>query len=342
MKIYILNLLFSFFFFSILGWILEVSYRSVRDKRFINPGLLKGPYLIIYGTGALILMGVVSLFQGSHVLTRVLVYFLATTGLELISGLIARFFFHAHLWDYSDQRFNFRGHICLKFSIYWILIAFAFEYFILPPYQCLLTHLSPLAKGGFSTITFLIMFVDFLAVSINSFLHMTPEEKVFSEAQFINSARPLLELPEIERLSQYKHHRGKTRLDHVKEVAYLSFLWGKRFSLDCDAIIRGALLHDLFYYDWLREGPRLHGFRHPGISLKNARRITPLSKKEEDIIKKHMWPLTIVPPRYMESLVVSLVDTFCSVRDYMSIKRYGKTEPVETTDTDSKTAVWKR
>jgi uncharacterized protein len=100
-------------------------------------------------------------------------------------------------------------------------------------------------------------------------------------------------------------------------VAWLSFLWGKRLSLDCRAIVRGALLHDLFFYDWLREGPRLHGFRHPNISLKNARKVTFLSRKEEDIIKKHMWPLTIIPPFYKESLIVSLVDTFCSTRDYI-------------------------
>jgi uncharacterized protein len=96
-------------------------------------------------------------------------------------------------------------------------------------------------------------------------------------------------------------------------------------SLDCDSIVRGALLHDLFFYDWLREGPRFHGFRHPNIALRNARQITHLSKMEEDIIKRHMWPLTIVPPRYAESLVVCLVDTICSTRDYLIVKTHSKT-----------------
>jgi uncharacterized protein len=168
------------------------------------------------------------------------------------------------------------------------------------------------------------MLMDFLTVSLNHFLSLTPKEKTLLETQFVNTARPLLELPEVAKLSQCNHHRGKTRLEHVKEVAYLSFLWGKRLSLDCDAIVRGALLHDLFYYDWLHEGPRLHGFRHHNIALRNARKITPLTEKEADIIKKHMWPLTVVPPRYMESLVVSLVDTFCSARDYLNVKKQDK------------------
>ncbi len=113
-------------------------------------------------------------------------------------------------------------------------------------------------------------------------------------------------------------------MDHVEEVACLSFRWGKRLSLDTRAIIRGALLHDLFYYDWLHDGPRLHGFRHHTIALENARSITGLTEKEADIIKKHMWPLTVIPPRYMESLVVSLVDTFCSARDYLRVKKQDK------------------
>ncbi|WP_435549340.1 putative ABC transporter permease [Desulfobacterium sp. N47] len=325
MKTDILSILFSFSFFSILGWMLEVSYRSFRDKQFVNPGLLKGPYLILYGTGALILMGAVSLFQESHLITKALAYFAVTTGLELISGFIARYFFHVRLWDYSDQRFHYKGHISLKFSIYWILLAFAFEYLISPPYQGILNQLAPVVKGVFAAVTLSIMLVDFLTVSIRSFLSLTPEEKTAMETQFINMANPLIEHPEVAKLSQYEHHRGKTRLEHVKEVAYISFLWGKRLSLDCDSITRGALLHDLFFYDWLREGPRLHGFRHHNIALKNARKITPLTEKEEDIIKKHMWPLTVVPPRYMESLVVSLVDTFCSARDYLRVKNHDKT-----------------
>ncbi len=324
MKTDILSILFSFSFFSILGWMLEVSYRSLRDKRFVNPGLLRGPYLPLYGTGALLLMVAGSLLQGSHVLTKALAYFVVTTGLELGSGFIAQHFFQTRLWDYSDQRFNYRGHICLKFSLYWILLAFAFEYAVLPPYQSMLVLLSPVFKWIVAGATISIMSMDFLAVAAGRFLRLTPEEKTLMEAEFVNTARPLLDLPEVAKLAQYNHHRGKTRLEHVKEVAYLSFRWGKRLSLDTRAIIRGALLHDLFYYDWLHEGPRLHGFRHHNIALKNARKITLLTKKEEDIIKKHMWPLTVVPPRYMESLVVSLVDTFCSARDYLRVKKQDK------------------
>lgn len=57
---------------------------------------------------------------------------------------------------------------------------------------------------------------------------------------------------------------------------------------------------------------RPHGYLHPGFALKNARELTTLSKMEEDIIIKHMWPLTIRPPRYRESFIVSMADKYCA------------------------------
>ncbi|MFZ2951097.1 MAG: phosphohydrolase [Desulfuromonadaceae bacterium] len=327
-----LDLVFSFSCFAILGWLLEVAYRSSRAGRFVNPGLLKGPYLILYGTGAVILMGATALLQAAAAgfAVKTLVYFAATTGLELLSGVIAQRLFHAHLWDYSDQRFHYKGHICLKFSLYWIALAFAFEYLVVPPYRVLLGQFVPVVKNAFAGVVLSFMLVDLLATAVRTIFRMTQEESALADAEFRKTATPVLALPDVARLSQYPHHRRKTRLDHVKEVASLSFLLGRRLSLDGDAIIRGALLHDLFFYDWLREGPRLHGFRHHTIALNNARRITRLSQIEEDIIKKHMWPLTLVPPRYPESLIVSIVDTYCTIRDYLPLDRQDK--PGNTAD----------
>ena len=161
MTMNIVDMLFSFSVFSLLGWIMEVCYRSVREGNFVNPGLLKGPYLILYGAAALVLMVSVSLLHEYNIFVKVLCYFVITTGIEFISGLNARHFFNVRLWDYSDQRFQFRGHICLKFSIYWILLAFAFEYLLLPAYQGLATRLSCFGKGAFGIIMVLLMAIDF-------------------------------------------------------------------------------------------------------------------------------------------------------------------------------------
>jgi uncharacterized protein len=312
-----------------MGWILEVSYRSLCAGRFINPGFLKGPYLILYGTGALMLMGCIFLFNfyDVNLVVKILTYFIAITGLELISGLIGTGLFNIRLWDYSDQFLHYKGHVCLKFSIYWVLLAFGFEYSFLPPYQNIFNSISPVFKNLSTAVLISIISIDFIGALFKNIISpKSLEEKKIIELEFINMARPLLENPQLKALSQFDHHRGKTRLEHVREVAYLSFQWGRRLSLDCNAIVRGALLHDLFYYDWLHEGPRFHGFRHHNIALKNAYKVTCLSKKEEDIIKKHMWPLTVVPPVYMESLIVSVIDTFCSARDYINFKGHKRTK----------------
>ena len=85
-------------------------------------------------------------------------------------------------------------------------------------------------------------------------------------------------------------------------------------SVNRKVLIRGALLHDYFLYDWHNpdNGHRLHGFSHPYTSLKNAKRDYSITKREADIIVKHMFPLTIVPPQTKEAWIVCLADKICA------------------------------
>ncbi|WDN87522.1 hypothetical protein BuS5_00490 [Desulfosarcina sp. BuS5] len=170
MKLSLLNILFSFSFFSSIGWVLEVLYRSLANRKFINPGLLKGPYLILYGTGALSLIGVISCIQEYSFLVKMLVYFVATTGIELVAALMAEKFFQARLWDYSKERFQFRGHICLKFSFYWVLLAFGFEYLLFPLFQTMNNYMGSEIKFIFMIIVTSLILTDFLFVVWNSLL----------------------------------------------------------------------------------------------------------------------------------------------------------------------------
>ena len=118
---------------------------------------------------------------------------------------------------------------------------------------------------------------------------------------------------------------------HCLDVAKQSIQINKALGLGCSErdLIRGALLHDYFLYDWHdknRENyQKLHGFYHPGIALKNARKEYHLTRREEDIIKKHMWPLTVVPPLCREAWVVTAADKYCSLLETLKIrKRPGK------------------
>ena len=119
--------------------------------------------------------------------------------------------------------------------------------------------------------------------------------------------------------ARYIQHGNTSCLLHSIAVAYFSYrtarlLRGIAAFHERD-LIRGALLHDYFLYDWHIPDPshRLHGFRHPVRALENAQRAFALSDIERDIIRKHMFPLTPALPRYRESLLVSAVDKVCSV-----------------------------
>jgi uncharacterized protein len=98
-------------------------------------------------------------------------------------------------------------------------------------------------------------------------------------------------------------------------VAFLSFLISRKLKLNYKETARAATMHDLFYYDWREDdlSHKLHGLRHPSFALKNAYYLCgTLTKKEKDIIKRHMWPLTVIPPLYLESYIVSAMDKYCA------------------------------
>ena len=121
----------------------------------------------------------------------------------------------------------------------------------------------------------------------------------------------------------FRHHGVKTCLSHTMDVAQLTYHLAKKMDMDVISATRGALLHDFFLYDWRYQGPRLHGFRHPRIALENSRKYFHLNHVEIDSIARHMWPLTPVPPRYLESTLVSYADKRITCSDYKASTLYG-------------------
>lgn len=135
--------------------------------------------------------------------------------------------------------------------------------------------------------------------------------------------------PEVQSLAQYEQHLEINRLQHITSVSYLSYLICRKLGLRYREAARGAILHDLFYYDWRDKysHPRPHAYLHPGIALKNARALCGdrLTAVEANAIQRHMWPLTVVPPKHAEGLVVSLSDKYCAMYElYLSLLPAGK------------------
>ena len=128
----------------------------------------------------------------------------------------------------------------------------------------------------------------------------------------------------IRSLDGFVHHRNFSRLEHCLHVSYLSYRVCKKIGLDYRSAARGGLLHDFYFYDShsqiTKPDSGIHCFSHPTIALENATKYFSLNEVEKDIIVKHMWPVTIRPPKYKESYVVTLMDKYCASRE---VAQYG-------------------
>lgn len=134
---------------------------------------------------------------------------------------------------------------------------------------------------------------------------------------FYRCIADLLKHPKVRQMAQYVQHGDTTCLEHCLHVAYLTYRFCRRHGLAYRAATRAALLHDFFLYDWHTHhqltGERFHGFHHPATALQNALMEFVLTPMQQDIIRKHMWPLTLVPPRYKEAYVVMWMDKYAAL-----------------------------
>lgn len=140
--------------------------------------------------------------------------------------------------------------------------------------------------------------------------------------EFLKVANDLLRDERVWEMQNYIQHGSISCLEHSFVVSYYSYTLVKKLRISCDerALIRGALLHDYFLYDWhdAESWHRLHGFRHPFFANRNAMRDFQIGKREQEIIRKHMWPLTVIPPVCREAWVVNAVDTASGLAEVLA------------------------
>lgn len=105
-------------FYAFVGWCTEVIYKTTCTGHFVNRGFLNGPLCPIYGVGATVVIlcltplqdNLLVLYVGSVVLT---------SALEFVTGLVLEKIFHQKWWDYTEDKFNIMGYVCLRFSLLW-------------------------------------------------------------------------------------------------------------------------------------------------------------------------------------------------------------------------------
>ena len=160
MKIFLL-----FWFFSILGWILEVIVCSICDKKLVNRGFLIGPYCPIYGFGSLIML-LISPYKNHLFVCFILALTLCST-LEYLASFLMEKLFKIRWWDYSNDAFNINGRICLRNAIAFGALGVIFTRYLNPWYFSLIDNLSYNVLLVISIIVLFVTLIDIL-VSFNT------------------------------------------------------------------------------------------------------------------------------------------------------------------------------
>lgn len=156
------------------------------------------------------------------------------------------------------------------------------------------------------------------------------EEKMLNDNEFIEIIKDIITNDTVLQMKNFRQHYNINCFMHCLHVAYYSYVISKKFNLDYKSSARAGMLHDLFLYDWrIKQKDRkgLHAFTHPRYALENASKLFDLNDKEQDIILKHMWPLTIKLPKYKESYVITIADKYSTIREtFFSYKSKFKKE----------------
>ncbi|MBE5936103.1 MAG: HD domain-containing protein [Lachnospiraceae bacterium] len=138
---------------------------------------------------------------------------------------------------------------------------------------------------------------------------------VENEELFKKVYREIRQNPRFKECDKYISHGNTSVKTHVITVTLLALNLSEKLKIKVDKIklIRGALLHDFYLYDWHdKKLIELHGFHHPKKAVREALKDYNLSEIEIDIIKHHMFPLTYNAPKSREARLLCIADKICA------------------------------
>ena len=140
-----------------------------------------------------------------------------------------------------------------------------------------------------------------------------------NDVDYLDCVEDILETDIFRSMEQYIQHGTTNCREHSLQVSYLTYCICRKRGLRYRLAARGALLHDFFLYDWHTRyeetGDFFHGLRHPRVAMENAVRYFQVGEVEQDMILTHMWPLTIIPPKSPEGMVLVYADKICTLKE---------------------------
>ena len=151
---------------------------------------------------------------------------------------------------------------------------------------------------------------------------MNLQKKSFNEEErkiFFSVLKEISKNSRFHECNNYIQHGNTTVKRHCIRVAATAYYIALKAGIKVNEreLIRGALLHDYFLYDWhdSNNGHPVPGITHPRTALNNASQDYCLTDVEKDIILHHMFPLTLIPPRHKEAWIVCLADKICATKE---------------------------
>ena len=153
---------------------------------------------------------------------------------------------------------------------------------------------------------------------------LTTDKTVFKDTdytEFLNIIDDIISNKTVQKMNDYKHHCDTTCFEHCFNVAYYTYIISKKLKLDYKSATRGAMLHDLFLYDWRHTSKKckrfkdLHAFSHPRTALHNSLKLFNLNETEKDVILNHMWPVTPKLPKTKEGFIITFADKFSALNE---------------------------
>ncbi len=166
----IVKILFLFIIYSVIGWIWETPYVSFNEKKYVNRGFLKGPYIPIYGYASLTIILSMSIFEsidGSILLVIIQIIFISLISAvwEYFTSLGLEIAFKTRWWDYSNRKFNLHGRVALDYTILFGIGGFLLWHFVNPIFDSIYNSISP----NYLLVFVLIFYTFFLIDSIYTF-----------------------------------------------------------------------------------------------------------------------------------------------------------------------------
>lgn len=206
-----------FFIYSFIGWVWECCFVSVRKRRWVNRGFMYGPMLPIYGFGALAVL--ISTIRVRDSIPLIFLFgMVGATLLEYVTGTVMERLFNVKYWDYSNQKFNLNGYICLTSSLGWGLFSVLLVKFVHVPIEGAVLKIPTIIAEGIAFVLTVAAAVDVTqsfndAMDLKRILAQLEESK-----KQIRKIQEKLKVASEEFVEDYRQRAGEFVEDYRRRV----------------------------------------------------------------------------------------------------------------------------